>query len=56
MFKQFTENIDGKQVYLISSMGIFILFFLMVGFILIRLRKAHVQYMSELPLKDSLEN
>lgn len=53
MFKQFTENLSGNQVYLISSLGIFVVFFIVVTVLLIRLRKQHVDYMSDLPLEDS---
>jgi cbb3-type cytochrome oxidase subunit 3 len=56
MFKQFTENISGNQVYLISSLGIFLVFFIVVTILLIRLKKQHVDYMSDLPLEDSTEN
>ncbi len=56
MFKQFTENISGNQVYLISSLGIFLIFFIVVTVLLIRLRKSHVDYMSDLPLEDSTTN
>jgi hypothetical protein len=50
MFKQFTENINGNQVYLISSLGIFLVFFLVVAILLLKLRKSHIKYMSDLPL------
>ncbi len=53
MFKQFTENLSGSQAYLISSLGIFVVFFIVVTVMLIRLRKQHVEYMSDLPLEDS---
>jgi hypothetical protein len=56
MFKQFTENIKGDQVYLISSLGIFLVFFIVVAVLLIRLKKQHVEYMSDLPLEDSTLN
>jgi cbb3-type cytochrome oxidase subunit 3 len=52
MFKQFTEHIDGNQVYLIFSLFIFLVFFIVVTFLLLRLRKQHVDYMSEIPLND----
>ncbi|MES2265130.1 MAG: hypothetical protein V4520_00125 [Bacteroidota bacterium] len=55
MFKQFTENISGHQAYLISSLGIFLAFFVVVAVLLIRLRKAHIDYMSDLPLEDGSE-
>jgi hypothetical protein len=56
MFKQFTENIKGDQVYLISSLGIFLVFFIVVTILMLRLRKNHVEYMSDLPLDDSTLN
>ncbi len=54
MFKQFTENITGNQVYLLFSLGIFFVFFIVVTVLLIRLRKQHVDHMSSLPLHDGL--
>ena len=56
MFKQFTENINGNQVYLIASLGIFLVFFIVVTILLIRLRKSHVDHMSDLPLEDEYIN
>lgn len=56
MFKQFTENINGNQVYLLFSLGIFFVFFIVVTIMLIRIRKSHIEHMSDLPLEDSLPN
>ncbi len=53
MFKQFTENISGNQVYLITSLAIFLVFFIVVTVMLLRSRKDHNDYMSDMPLKDS---
>jgi cbb3-type cytochrome oxidase subunit 3 len=53
MFKQFTENVSGTQAYLLFSLGIFLVFFIVVAILLFRLRKQHVDHMSELPLNDS---
>lgn len=55
MFKQFTENISGHQGYLLFSLGIFLVFFIVVIVLLIRLRKTHVDHMSTLPLSDGDE-
>lgn len=55
MFKQFTENISGHQVYLLSSLGIFLVFFIVVALLLLRIRKAHIDHMSSLPLQDGDE-
>ncbi len=52
MFKQFTENISGHQIYLLFSLGIFLVFFIVVTVLLIRIRKSHIDHMSALPLND----
>jgi cbb3-type cytochrome oxidase subunit 3 len=54
MFKQFTENINANQVYLLFSLGIFFVFFIVVTIMLVRIRKQHVDHMRDLPLQDSL--
>ena len=54
MFKQFTEHISGNQVYLLSSLGIFLVFFIVVTVVLIRLKKQHTEYMSDMPLNDGI--
>ncbi|NHA03351.1 hypothetical protein G7092_06080 [Mucilaginibacter sp. HC2] len=54
MFKQFTENINANQAYLLFSLGIFFVFFIVVTIMLIRIRKQHVDHMRDLPLQDSL--
>ncbi len=54
MFKQFTQNVQGNQVYLLASLGIFLLFFLVVSIMLMRSKKEHNTYMSDLPLNDQL--
>ncbi len=56
MFKQFTENISGMQAYLLFSLGMFLVFFIVVTILLITLRKQHVDHMSDLPLEDSTLN
>jgi len=56
MFKQFTENINGNQAYLLLSLGIFFVFFIVVSVMLIRIRKSHVEHMGDLPLEDSTIN
>ena len=52
MFKQFLENAEGNQGYLLSSLAIFMVFFLLVGVFLLKMKKEDIQYMKELPLKD----
>jgi len=55
MFKQFTENITASQGYLLISLGIFFLFFVVVTIMLIRLRKEHIKHMSDMPLHDGIK-
>lgn len=52
MFKQFLDQIDGNQGYLLSSLGIFMLFFILVAVLLMTMKKDEIKYMSELPLKE----
>jgi len=54
MFKQFTANINAHQAYLLFSLGIFFVFFIVVTIVLVRIRKPHVDHMRDLPLQDSL--
>lgn len=52
MFKQFLDQVNDKQVYLLSSLGIFVLFFIIVGVLIYLMKKDDVKYMSELPLNE----
>ncbi|CAM4284711.1 hypothetical protein SAMN06265348_109176 [Pedobacter westerhofensis] len=52
MFKQFLENAEGNQGYLLSSLAIFLIFFILVGVFVLTMKKEEIKYMSELPLKD----
>ncbi|MEO6148741.1 MAG: hypothetical protein ABIN95_13200 [Mucilaginibacter sp.] len=56
MFKQFISDINGDQVYLIISLGVFMVFFIVVTFLLIRLKANYTSYMSDLPLADENYN
>ncbi|MFC3559187.1 hypothetical protein [Pedobacter jamesrossensis] len=51
MFEQL-KNLAGREYYLISSLLLFLVFFIIVSIYLIKLNKKHVDVMSELPLKD----
>ena len=42
MFKQFLENVDGNQGYLLSSLGIFLLFFILVGVYILTIKKEEI--------------
>ncbi|MGB4399790.1 MAG: hypothetical protein WBJ10_10485 [Daejeonella sp.] len=52
MFKQFIQNFADSRIYLITSLWLFLIFFLLVAIMLFRMNKRHVEYMSNLPLKD----
>lgn len=56
MFSQFLDNVTGKQEYLVFSMFVFLIFFVVVALLLLRMRKKHIDYMSDMPLKDSEDN
>ncbi|WP_207534253.1 hypothetical protein [Desertivirga arenae] len=55
MFKQFIDKVGGSEVYLISSLWIFLIFFILVAVMLFKMKKDHIEYMSELPLNDTEE-
>ena len=52
MFKQFLTQVTDSQVYLITSLGIFMLFFLLVALLLIFMKKEQIDYMSSMPFND----
>lgn len=52
MFRQFISSAAGSQVYLITSLAIFLVFFIVVTVMLFQMKKDFVKHMSELPLED----
>ncbi len=52
MFKQIT-NLQGDEMYLITSLWIFLVFFVLVGVMLFYMKKDYVKYMKEIPFNDS---
>ena len=54
MFDQFVKNVSGEQIYLIFSLWIFLVFFVVVSILLFITKKHHVDRMSELPLEDGI--
>jgi len=56
MFDQFVRNVSGKQMYLIFSLWVFLVFFVVVSILLLITRKKHVDRMSDLPLDDGTSN
>ncbi len=54
MFKQITD-LSGNEWYLIVSLWIFLIFFIVVGVMLFRMRKDYIDYMKEMPMDDGQE-
>jgi F420-0:gamma-glutamyl ligase-like protein len=52
MFKQIT-SLQGDEIYLITSLWIFIIFFVIVGLMLFFMKKDYIQYMKDIPLNES---
>ena len=52
MFKQIT-NLQGDEIYLITSLWIFLIFFVVVGLMLFFMKKDYIQYMKEIPFDES---
>ncbi|TKC12395.1 hypothetical protein FA048_01895 [Pedobacter polaris] len=51
MFKQI-KDLAGGEFYLITSLLIFMVFFILVGVYLLKLNKNHIAMMSNLPIED----
>ena len=51
MFKQI-KDLAGGEFYLIASLLIFMIFFIMVGIYLIKMSKSHIVEMSNLPISE----
>lgn len=52
MFKQIT-NLQGDEIYLMTSLWIFLIFFVVVGIMLFLMKKDYIQYMKEIPFDES---
>jgi cbb3-type cytochrome oxidase subunit 3 len=52
MFDQFVKDVSGKEMYLIFSLWIFLVFFVVVSILLFITKKQFTDYMSDLPLDD----
>ena len=51
MFNQI-KDLAGGELYLITSLLLFMVFFIIVGIYLLKLSKTHVSEMSNLPIED----
>lgn len=52
MFNQI-KDLAGSEMYLIASLLMFMLFFLVVGIYLFKLSKNHISIMCNLPFEDN---
>jgi len=52
MFNQI-KNLAGGEIYLISSLLMFMVFFIIVGIYLIKLSKKHIEIMSNMPIQEN---
>jgi cytochrome c oxidase cbb3-type subunit 4 len=56
MFSQYLQQIEGIASYPLISLFIFIPFFIIVLFIVLRMKKEHTDYMSNLPLDECYDS
>jgi len=52
MFNQI-KDLAGGEIYLITSLLMFMVFFVIVGIYLFKLNKKHIEVMSQLPIQDN---
>lgn len=55
MFSQI-KDLAGGELYLITSLLMFMVFFVIVGIYLLKLNKKHIEVMSQLPIQDNQPN
>jgi hypothetical protein len=52
MFKQFIHSLQGDEIYMLLSLFIFIAFFIGATIAMLRMKKSHLEYMSDIPLNQ----
>ncbi|HET8828105.1 MAG TPA: hypothetical protein VFM79_02130 [Pelobium sp.] len=55
MFKQFINSLQGDESYMLISLLIFLLFFIGATVALIKMKKSHIDYMSNIPIDEKSE-
>lgn len=55
MFKQI-NNLAGGEYYLITSLLLFMVFFILVGVYLFKLNKNYINKMSQMPINETQPN
>lgn len=56
MFKQFINDINGDEVYMLCSLFIFFAFFIAATVVLITMKKSHIKHMENIPLDADNSN
>ncbi len=56
MFKQFINSLQGDESFMLASLLIFLLFFIGATVALIKMKKNHIDYMSNIPLDEKNQN
>lgn len=57
MFKQFINTLQGDEIYMLLSLFIFFAFFIGATVVLFKMKKSHLEYMSDIPLgQENLES
>lgn len=52
MFKQIT-NLNGDESYLLFSLVMFMVFFIVVTIVLVKMKKPFIEYMSKMPMEEA---
>lgn len=52
MFKQFIHSLQGDEIYMLLSLFIFLAFFIGATIAMLRMKKSHLEYMSDIPLNQ----
>jgi hypothetical protein len=52
MFNQI-KNLAGGEIYLITSLLMFVVFFVTVGIYLLKLNRKHIEVMRQLPINEN---
>lgn len=55
MFKQFINTLQGDESFMLASLLIFLFFFIGASIALIRMKKKHIDYMSNIPFDEKTE-
>ncbi|MGN7989408.1 hypothetical protein ACTJKC_18815 [Pedobacter sp. 22226] len=55
MFNQI-KDLAGGEIYLVTSLLMFMVFFAIVGVYLFKLSRGHIKTMSEIPFQDNKTN